>query len=52
MDVINFFFQTIKAVVTSFFSYPVIGDVTFGWFCLAAAVIAVLIDFLFRRMIK
>lgn len=52
MDVIIYFLQTIKIVVTSFFSYPIVGDVTFGWFILAVAVLIVIIDFAFRRIIK
>lgn len=52
MDVLTFWFNLIGAIVSDIFEYPVVGDVTLGWFLLACLILEIVILMFFRRLIR
>ena len=51
MDVLNFWFNLIGSIVSDLFEYPLVGDVTLGWFLLACLIIEIVIMMFFHRFI-
>lgn len=52
MDVINFWFTLVGVVVSDLFEYPLVGDVTLGWFILACLIMEIVILIFFHRLIN
>lgn len=52
MDVLNFWFSLVGIIVSDIFEYPVVGDVTLGWFLLACIILEIVIRFFFYRLIN
>lgn len=52
MDVLNFWFTLVGMIVSDLFEYPLVGDVTLGWFLLACIIIEIVILMFFHRLIR
>lgn len=51
-DVLNFWFTLVGVVVSDLFNYPLIGDVTLGWFILACLLVELVLLFVFHRLVN
>lgn len=51
-NTLNEWYSTIKDVISGMFSLYIVDGVSFGWFLVTVAVFSVIIDFMFRKVIK
>lgn len=51
-EILTYWLSVIKSVVWSFFSYHIVDGVSFGSFLVAVLVFAIIIEFIFARIIR